>query len=84
MPGFNLVARNSATTNIGDMNLGELVFTREEDNGIKWFGSLGWTQSDPNGQAGMFGGLLSDPEIVPVFDDGQSRTCWHQLHREGH
>ena len=60
MPGANLVARNSATTNIGDMNLASVVFTREEDNGIKWFGSLGWTQSDPNGEAGMFGGLLSD------------------------
>jgi hypothetical protein len=60
MPGANLVARNSATTNIGDMNLASVVFTREEDNGIKWFGSLGWTQTDPNGQAGMFGGLLSD------------------------
>ena len=60
MPGFNVVSRYSATTNIGDMNLGGLVFTREEDNGFKWFGSFGWTQTDPNGQAGMFGGLLSD------------------------
>ena len=70
MPGFNVLARYSATTNIGNMNLGGLVFTREEENGFKWFGSLGWTQTDPNGQAGMFGGLLSDPEIVPVFDEG--------------
>jgi hypothetical protein len=70
MPGFNVVSRYSATTNIGNMNLAGLVFTREEDNGFKWFGSFGWTQTDPNGQAGMFGGLLSDPEIVPVFDEG--------------
>jgi hypothetical protein len=60
MPGFNLVSRYSATTNIGDMYLMGLGFAREEENGFKWFGSLGWTQTDPNGDAGMFGGLLSD------------------------
>jgi hypothetical protein len=69
MPGFNVVSRYSATTNIGDMDLAALGFTREEENGFKWFGSLGWTRTHSNGQAGMFGGLLSDPEIVPVFDE---------------
>jgi outer membrane murein-binding lipoprotein Lpp len=69
MPGFNVVSRYSATTNIGDMNLAGAVFTREEDNGFKWFGSFGWTQTDPNGDAGMFGGLLSDSEMAPVFKD---------------
>jgi len=72
MPGFNVVSRYSATTNIGDMNLAGIGFTREEDNGVKWFGSLGWTQTQPNGRAGLFGGLLSDAEMVPVFKDPSS------------
>lgn len=62
MPGFNVVSRYSATTNIGDMTLAGIGFTREEENGLKWFGSFGWTQTDPNGKAGMFGGLLSDAQ----------------------
>jgi hypothetical protein len=66
MPGANLVARNSATNNIGDMNLASIVFTREEENGIKWFVSGGLTQTDPNGNAGMFGGLLSDAIYNPA------------------
>lgn len=70
MPGFNVVSRYSATTNIGDMNLAGIGFAREEENGFKWFGSLGWTQTSPNGQAGMFGGLLSDAELAPVTSDG--------------
>lgn len=66
MPGANLVARNSATNNIGDMNLASIVYTREEENGIKWFVSGGLTQTDPNGNAGMFGGLLSDAIYNPA------------------
>ncbi|NJC88521.1 MAG: DUF3373 domain-containing protein [Desulfuromonas sp.] len=73
IPGFNMVARYSATTNIGDMNLAGIGFTRNEENGVKWFGSLGWTQTDPNGEAGMFGGLLSDfdPMTGKAADDKQ-------------
>ncbi len=69
-PGFNMITRVQPTTNIGDITLGGVGFTREEMNGINWFGSFGWTQSDPNGKAGMFGGLLSDAEMVPVSSDG--------------
>ncbi len=80
-PNFNFVTRVQPSTNIGDITLGGIGFTREEMNGINWFTSLGWTQADPNGKAGLFGGLLSDPTyqaalvpdpaggdmIVPVF-----------------
>lgn len=60
-PNFNFVTRVQPSTNIGDITLGGIGFSRDEDNGIKWFTSLGWTQTDPNGRAGLFGGLLSDP-----------------------
>ena len=59
-PNFNFVTRVQPSTNIGDMNLAGLVFSREEDNGIKWFTSGGWTQMRPNGKAGMFGGMGTD------------------------
>ena len=60
------------TTNIGDITLGGVGFAREEMNGVNWFGSFGWTQTDPNGKTGMFGGLLSDPvyQIQDLTADG--------------
>ncbi len=74
MPGFNLESRYYGTTNIGDLNLAGIGYVREQDNGLTMFGSFGWTRTDPNGKAGMFGGLLSDAEMDPVFldenDDG--------------
>ncbi|PLX79060.1 MAG: DUF3373 domain-containing protein [Desulfuromonas sp.] len=60
-PTFNFVTRVQPSTNIGDIHLGGATFAREEDNGINWFLSGAWTQARPNGNAGMFGGLLSDP-----------------------
>lgn len=60
-PNFNFVTRVQPSTTIGDINLGGVGFAREEMNGVNWFGSFGWTQADPNGKSGMFGGLLSDP-----------------------
>ncbi|MDT8440049.1 MAG: DUF3373 family protein [Desulfuromonadales bacterium] len=59
-PNFNFVTRVQPSTTIGDMNLAGLVFSREEENGLKWFTSAGWTQLRPNGKAGMFGGMGSD------------------------
>ncbi len=47
--------------NIGDMNLVGVGFTREEyDNGVNWFGSGGWTHTEPNGNYNSMGlgGLL--------------------------
>jgi hypothetical protein len=67
---FNFVTRVQPSTNIGDITLGGIGFTREEDNGITWFSSLGWTQAESNGKAGLFGGLLSDPVYrAAVVDD---------------
>ena len=59
-PNFNFVTRVQPSTEIGDMNLAGLVFSREEMNGINWFTSAGWTQMRPNGDAGMFGGMGTD------------------------
>ncbi|MDI5833525.1 MULTISPECIES: DUF3373 domain-containing protein [Shewanella] len=57
---FNFVTRVQPSGVIGDMYLGGIGFAREETNDIKWFASLGWTRAEPNGNAGMFGGMLSD------------------------
>lgn len=57
---FNFVTRVQPSGAIGDMYLGGIGFAREEANDIKWFASLGWTRAEPNGNAGMFGGMLSD------------------------
>ncbi|MDH0450259.1 DUF3373 domain-containing protein [Shewanella sp. GD04112] len=57
---FNFVTRVQPSGVIGDMYLGGIGFAREEANDIKWFASLGWTRAEPNSNAGMFGGMLSD------------------------
>lgn len=49
-----------ASTNIGDLTLVGAGFAREEMNGLNWFVSYGWTRTDPNGNAGPFGGLLTE------------------------
>lgn len=67
-PNFNFATRVQPSTNIGDITLGGIGFTRSEDNGINWFVSGAWTYSEPNGNAGMFGGLLSDPVYQAVLD----------------
>lgn len=57
---FNFVTRVQPSGVIGDMLLGGIGFSREEENDVKWFVSGGWTRGDSNGNAGMFGGMLSD------------------------
>lgn len=57
---FNFVTRVQPSGVIGDLFLGGIGFAREEDNDVKWFVSGGWTRADGNGNAGMFGGMLSD------------------------
>ncbi len=59
-PNMNFEVRYTPTTVIGNINLAALGFSREEENGFTWFGSLAWTQLDPNGKAGMFGGMGTD------------------------
>ena len=43
-PNMNFEVRYTPTTVIGDINLFSAGFTREEDNGFVWFGSLAMTQ----------------------------------------
>jgi len=59
-PNFNFVTRVQPSTVIGDINLAAIGFSREEMNGVNWFGSLAGTQTNGNGKAGMFGGMMSD------------------------
>ncbi len=71
-PNMNFVVRYQPSTVVGNMLLGGLGFEREEESGIKYFGSLGWTQLRPNGRAGLFGGMGSDALYVatPVDTTG--------------
>ena len=70
-PTFNFVTRVQPSTTIGDVNLGGIVFSRKEDNGVNWFVSGGWTQLRPNGEAGMFGGMGTDAIFeAKLSDDG--------------
>ncbi len=75
-PTFNFVTRVQPSTTIGDINLGGVGFAREEMNGVNWFGSFGWTQARPNGETGMFGGLLSDAIWVPVLNEAGDTITW--------
>lgn len=59
-PTFNFVTRYQPSTVIGDMKLAGLGLAREEDNGLSYFTSFGWTRLEPNGKAGMFGGMGTD------------------------
>ena len=59
-PNFNFVTRVQPSQTIGDIDLGGVVFAREEENGINWFVSGGMTITRPNNKAGMFGGMGSD------------------------
>ncbi|MBT1444138.1 DUF3373 domain-containing protein [Shewanella sp. JM162201] len=57
---FNFVTRVQPSGVIGDMYLGGLGYVYESDEDFKAFASLGWTRAESNGNAGMFGGLLTD------------------------
>jgi len=59
-PTFNFVTRVQPSTTIGDMNLGGVGYVYEGDSGVNAFVSGGWTRMEPNGKAGMFGGMGSD------------------------
>ncbi|MBW6512281.1 MAG: DUF3373 domain-containing protein, partial [Desulfuromonadaceae bacterium] len=73
-PNMNFVTRYQPSTVIGDMKLIGLGLGREEDNGIKYFASLGYTELKSNGKAGMFGGMGSDNvyKAVGIDTDGDS------------
>lgn len=60
------ITRMQGSENIGDMNLVGIGLTREEDNGLNWFGSFGWTRTEPNANYNPMGlgGLLYDATPV--------------------
>ncbi len=62
------ITRMQGSENIGDLNLVGVGFTREEMNGFNWFGSFGWTRSEPNKNYNPMGlgGLLYD--AMPVME----------------
>ncbi len=66
-PNINFEVRYTPSTVIGDINLAAVGFSREEENGFVWFGSLAMTQLRPNGEAGMFGGMGTD--AIYTFDN---------------
>ncbi|MBE0500782.1 MAG: DUF3373 family protein, partial [Desulfuromonadales bacterium] len=81
--GLPIVFRMNATENVGNMWIGGLGVAREEENGLKYFASFGWNQSDPNGRVsqfptimghpmGDFGGLLSE--------DGQGKENGYSVY----
>lgn len=80
-PNFNIVTRIKATENIGNITLGGVGFTRQEDNGINWFLSFGWDHTDPNGRVSKsgFGGLMVDGSPVPVQVGGDSINPIYQF-----
>jgi hypothetical protein len=57
---FNFVTRVQPSGVIGDMYLGGLGYAYESDDDLKLFASFGWTRGESNGNAGMFGGMLTD------------------------
>ena len=57
---FNFQTRVQPSGVIGDMYLGGIGYAYESDEDFKAFASFGWTRTEGNGNAGMFGGMLSD------------------------
>ena len=68
-PTFNFETRYQPSVTIGDIDLGGVVFAREEENGINWFVSGGMTILRPNNNAGMFGGMGSDAIYEAELND---------------
>lgn len=71
-PNFNFVTRYQPSTVIGDMKLAGIGLAREEDNGLSYFTSLGWTRLESNGKAGMFGGMGSDMVYQAALTPGNT------------
>ncbi len=68
-PTFNFETRYQPSVTIGDIDLGGVVFSRTEDNGVNWFVSGGMTILRPNNNAGMFGGMGSDAVYQAELND---------------
>ncbi len=68
--GAPLVMRFTPSANVGDLDLGGLVFMRK-DGPLDWFASYNFSHSNPNGVTTPFGGFFSDPFEVPTSHTGQ-------------
>lgn len=79
---MNFNVRYTPSTVIGNINLVALGFSREEDNGISWFGSFGMTQLESNGKAGMFGGMGNDAVYEAQLSDDGSEIIMKPVHAE--
>ena len=68
-PNINFITRYTPSTVIGDINLIGTNATYTTMDGMIFFGSIGMTQLEPNGKAGMFGGMGTDA-VFNVDADG--------------
>ena len=68
-PTFNFVTRYQPSATIGNINLAGIGYAYEAFNGASFFGSLGYTGSESTGEAGMFGGMLSDAVFEAQLND---------------
>ncbi|MBY6096353.1 DUF3373 domain-containing protein [Priestia flexa] len=65
---FNFVTRVQPSSVIGDMYLGGIGYAYEGDSGFVGFASLGWTRTESNGNAGLFGGMLADARFEAALN----------------
>ncbi|MBY5994162.1 DUF3373 domain-containing protein [Ferrimonas balearica] len=65
---FNFVTRVQPSNVIGDMYLGGVGYAYEGDSGWVGFASLGWTRTESNGNAGLFGGMLADARFEAALN----------------
>jgi len=72
-PNMNAMIRYTPSTVIGDINLLGVNASYETLDGMVFFGSVGMTQLESNGEAGLFGGMGSDAvmQITASQDQGE-------------
>jgi hypothetical protein len=79
--GLPVVVRMQATTNVGNMWIGGLGLAREEDNGLKYFASFGWNQSDPNGRVSQFPTMFGGPAFGGLLsEDGKGKENGYSVY----
>jgi len=61
IPDLPVIARLTATNNLGGLWIGGVTLSREEDNGLKYFLSIGGSKSDPNGNVSQFPTMMGSP-----------------------
>jgi len=72
-PNINFVTRYTPSTVIGDINLLGVNVSHEFLNEFVLFGSVGMTQLESNGKAGLFGGMGTDAVFqANLTEDGSA------------